>query len=125
MRQIRTIRQQLQGCDHGKQKAIRVTANDASKYEGKADPKFTFTAEGLVGKDKLTGIVLKRAAGEKSGTYTITASQKKGANPNYNITFAIGRLVIKKSPNVEPSGTELYKKTLPFFLMKGKEQEQE
>ena len=101
-------------------KAIRVTANDASKYEGKADPKFTFTAEGLVGKDKLTGIVLKRAAGEKSGTYTITASQKKGANPNYNITFAIGRLVIKKSPNVEPSGTELYKKTLPFFLMKGK-----
>lgn len=101
-------------------KAIRVTANDTSKYEGKADPKFTFTAEGLVGKDKLTGIVLKRAAGEKSGTYTITASQKKGANPNYNITFAIGRLVIKKSPNVEPSGTELYKKTLPFFLMKGK-----
>lgn len=101
-------------------KAIRVTANDASKYEGKADPKFTFTVEGLVGKDKLTGIVLKRAAGEKSGTYTITASQKKGANPNYNITFAIGRLVIKKSPNVEPSGTELYKKTLPFFLMKGK-----
>lgn len=101
-------------------KAIRVTANDASKYEGKADPKFTFTAEGLVGKDKLTGIVLKRAAGEKSGTYTITASQKKGANPNYNITFAIGRLVIKKSPNVEPSGTKLYKKTLPFFLMKGK-----
>lgn len=101
-------------------KAIRVTANDASKYEGKADPKFTFTAEGLVGKDKLTGIVLKKAAGEKSGTYTITASQKKGANPNYNITFAIGRLVIKKSPNVEPSGTELYKKTLPFFLMKGK-----
>lgn len=101
-------------------KAIRVTANDASKYEGKADPKFTFTAEGLVGKDKLTGIVLKRAAGEKSGTYTITVSQKKGANPNYNITFAIGRLVIKKSPNVEPSGTELYKKTLPFFLMKGK-----
>ena len=101
-------------------KAIRVTANDASKYEGKADPKFTFTAAGLVGKDKLTGIVLKRAAGEKSGTYTITASQKKGANPNYNITFAIGRLVIKKSPNVEPSGTELYKKTLPFFLMKGK-----
>lgn len=101
-------------------KAIRVTANDASKYEGKADPKFTFTAEGLVGKDKLTGIVLKRTAGEKSGTYTITASQKNGANPNYNITFAIGRLVIKKSPNVEPSGTELYKKTLPFFLMKGK-----
>ncbi len=101
-------------------KAIRVTANDASKYEGKADPEFTFTAEGLVGKDKLTGIVLKRAAGEKSGTYTITVSQKKGANPNYNITFAIGRLVIKKSPNVEPSGTELYKKTLPFFLMKGK-----
>lgn len=101
-------------------KAIRVTANDASKYEGKKDPKFTFTAEGLVGKDKLTGIVLKRAAGEKSGTYTITASQKEGANPNYNITFAIGRLVIKKSPNVEPSGTELYKKTLPFFLMKGK-----
>ncbi len=101
-------------------KAVRVTANDASKYEGKADPKFTYTAEGLVGKDKLTGIVLKRAAGEKSGTYTITASQKQGANPNYNITFAIGRLVIKKSPNVEPSGTELYKKTLPFFLMKGK-----
>lgn len=101
-------------------KAVRVTANDASKYEGKADPKFTFKAEGLVGNDKLTGIVLKRAAGEKAGTYTITASQKQGANPNYNITFAIGRLVIKKAPNVELSGTELCKKTLPFFVMKGK-----
>ena len=101
-------------------KAVRVTANDASKYEGKADPKFTFKAEGLVGKDKLTGIVLKRAAGEKSGTYTITPSQKQGANPNYNITFAVGRLVIKKAPNVELSGTELCKKTLPFFVMRGK-----
>ena len=101
-------------------KAIRVTANDASKYEGKKDPKFTFTAEGLVGKDKLTGIVLKRAAGEKSGTYTITVSQKKGANPNYKITFAIGRLVIKKAPSVEPSGSVLFKKSLPFFVMKAK-----
>ncbi len=101
-------------------KAIRVTANDASKYEGKKDPKFTFTAEGLVGKDKLTGIVLKRAVGEKSGTYTITVSQKKGANPNYKITFAIGRLVIKKAPSVEPSGSVLFKKSLPFFVMKAK-----
>ena len=101
-------------------KAVRVTANDASKYEGKADPKFTFKAEGLVGKDKLTGIVLKRAAGEKSGTYTITPSQKQGANPNYNITFAVGRLVIKKAPNVELSGAELCKKNLPFFVMRGK-----
>ena len=101
-------------------KAIRVTANDASKYEGKKDPKFTFTAEGLVGKDKLTGIVLKRAAGEKSGTYTITVSQKKDANPNYKITFAIGRLVIKKAPSVEPSGSVLFKKSLPFFVMKAK-----
>ena len=80
-------------------KAIRVTANDASKYEG---------------------IVLKRAAGEKSGTYTITVSQKKGANPNYKITFAIGRLVIKKAPSVEPSGSVLFKKSLPFFVMKAK-----
>ena len=101
-------------------KAIRVTANDASKYEGKKDPKFTFTAEGLVGKDKLTGIVLKRAAGEKSGTYTIKVGQKKGANPNYKITFAIGRLVIKKAPSVEPSGSVLFKKSLPFFVMKAK-----
>ena len=101
-------------------KAVRVTANDASKYEGKADPRFTFKAEGLVGKDRLTGIVLKRAAGEKSGTYTIKVGQKKGANPNYKITFAIGRLVIKKAPNVELSGTELCKKTLPFFVMRGK-----
>ena len=101
-------------------KAIRVTANDASKYEGKKDPKFTFTAEGLVGKDKLTGIILKRAAGEKSGTYTIKVGQKKGANPNYKITFAIGRLVIKKAPSVEPSGSVLFKKRLPFFVMKAK-----
>ena len=101
-------------------KAVRVTANDASKYEGKADPKLTYTAEGLVGKDKLTGIVIKRAAGEKSGTYTITVSQKQGSNPNYNITFAIGRLVIKKAPSVEPSGSELFKKSLPFFVMKAK-----
>lgn len=101
-------------------KAIRVTANDASKYEGKADPKFSYTAAGLVGKDKLTGIIIKRTAGEKSGTYTIKVSQKAGSNPNYKITFAIGRLVIKKAPWVEPSGSQLYRMNLPFFVMKGK-----
>ena len=71
-----------------------------------ASPLFTF---------KLTSFNARN-----SGTYTIKVGQKKGANPNYKITFAIGRLVIKKAPSVEPSGSVLFKKSLPFFVMKAK-----
>lgn len=77
-------------------KPITVTADNQSKTYGGADPALTYTvsAGGLVGSDTLSGITVSRASGEDVGTYTITASQSAGANPNYNITFEEGILTI-------------------------------
>ena len=44
----------------------------------------------------MEGIALERGFGEDAGTYTITASQAEGANPNYNITFINGTLTIRQ-----------------------------
>ncbi len=76
------------------QKAITVTAEDASKTYGAADPVLTYKADGLVGTDTLSDISATRKSGENVGTYTITASQKDGSNSNYKIMFADGTFTI-------------------------------
>ena len=76
-------------------KSVSVTADNASKHVTKADPKLTYTANGLVGNDKLSDITVSRKAGESAGTYVISASQKAGANPNYDITFTNGTFTIE------------------------------
>lgn len=43
----------------------------------------------------MTDITLSRAEGENVGEYTITATQKEGANPNYEVTFNEGTFVIE------------------------------
>ncbi|MDO4331397.1 MAG: MBG domain-containing protein, partial [Eubacteriales bacterium] len=73
---------------------VTVTADDRSKIYGDADPELTYSAEGLVGTDTLTGITVEREAGENAGEYTITASQTEGSNPNYAITLENGLLLI-------------------------------
>lgn len=75
-------------------KPITVTATDKTKTYGEADQALTYTAEGLVDGETLEGIILARESGEDAGTYTITASQAEGANPNYDITFKEGTLII-------------------------------
>ena len=82
-------------------KVITVTAHNQTKTYGGDDPKLTYTADGLVNGDTLTGIALTREAGTNVGQYDITLSQQTGANPNYSITFVKGALTI------QPLGAQL------------------
>ncbi|MBR3957678.1 MAG: hypothetical protein IKJ89_07505, partial [Kiritimatiellae bacterium] len=75
-------------------KTLTVTAAAKSKTYGTADPALTYTAQGLVGTDKVTG-TLVRDAGENVGTYAI----KQGtltAGDNYAISYTGANLTISK-----------------------------
>jgi hypothetical protein len=65
-------------------KALTVAAVPKTKVYGETDPALTYTSDGLVNGDALTGS-LSRAVGTAVGTYAI--SQGTLANPNYNISF--------------------------------------
>ena len=101
-------------------KRITVTADNLKKIVGGADPVLTYTASGLVGEDTLSGIVVKRKAGEKVGTYAIKVSQKKGSNPNYRITFKNGIFTIQQADQSKLKGKDIYRLKLPVFFAKGK-----
>ena len=75
-------------------KAITVKANAVSKDEKKADPEFTYTVDGLVSGDALSG-ALARAEGEKAGEYDITIGTL--ANDNYTINFTGAKLTINEA----------------------------
>ena len=81
---------------------IAVAPATASKTYGDPDPDFTYnvTAGSLMEGDTLSGITYKRDEGEKvlTGykTYKVTASQEKGANANYDITFEAGEFTITR-----------------------------
>lgn len=83
-----------------KPRAITVTAQDASKTYGEADPVFTWdvTAGELVAGESLEGIEIEREAGEdvREGGYALNATQVKGANPNYSITLVDGTFTINQ-----------------------------
>lgn len=80
--------------------AITVTAQDASKTYGEADPVFTWaiTSGKLVEGESLQGIEIEREGDDsvREGGYTLHLTQDKDANPNYNITFVDGVLTIKQ-----------------------------
>lgn len=101
-------------------KAITATADNLKKIVGGADPVLTYTADGLVGEDTLSGITVKRKAGEKVGTYAVTVSQKAGANPNYRITFKKGTFTIQQADQSKLRGKDVYRLKLPAFFAKGK-----
>lgn len=81
---------------------ITVAPDAASKTYGDPDPDFTYkvTAGSLMEGDTLSGITYKRDEGENvlAGykTYKVTASQEKGANANYDITFEAGEFTITR-----------------------------
>ena len=75
-----------------KKAAATVTANNITKYCGRKDPELTYTAEGLLEGDTLTG-ALAREAGETAGKYKIT--QGTLTNENYNITFTGAEFTIE------------------------------
>ena len=101
-------------------KEITVTADNQKKIAGEADPVLTYTADGLVGEDTLSGITVKRKAGEKVGTYTVTVSQEAGSNPNYRITFKKGTFTIQQADQSKLKGKDVYRLKLPAFFAKGK-----
>ena len=103
-------------------KNITVTADNKNKIVGKADPVLTYTAKGLVGKDTLSGITVRRKAGEKVGIYPITVSQASGSNPNYRITFRKGIFTIEQADQSKLSGKDVYRLKLPIFFAAGKAQ---
>ena len=103
-------------------KNITVTADNKNKIAGKADPVLTYTAKGLVGKDTLSGITVRRKAGEKVGIYPITVSQASGSNPNYRITFRKGIFTIEQADQSKLSGKDVYRLKLPVFFAVGKAQ---
>lgn len=103
-------------------KNITVTADNKNKIAGKADPVLTYTAKGLVGKDTLSGITVRRKAGEKAGIYPITVSQASGSNPNYRITFRKGIFTIEQADQSKLSGKAVYRLKLPIFFATGKAQ---
>ena len=100
-------------------KELTVTANDAKKDSGKADPKLTYRADGLAASDTLNGITIRRQAGEAVGTYAITVSQPAGANPNYAITFRGATFTIEPSDQSGLNGKAICNLKLPMFLAKG------
>ncbi len=100
-------------------KAVTVTANDASKTYGESDPALTYTHTELVGSDALV-ITVARTSGENANTYTITASQAEGANPNYEITFKTRTFTIHKATltvTVEDK-TATYGDPVPTYTVK-------
>ena len=100
-------------------KELIVTANDAKKDSGKADPKLTYRVDGLVASDTLNGITIRRQAGEAVGTYAITVSQPAGANPNYAITFRGATFTIEPADQSGLNGKAICNLKLPMFLAKG------
>ena len=65
-------------------KPVTVTANNQTKEYGADDPTLTYTCDGLVGGDELTG-TLSREAGKDVGDYAINLGTL--ANSNYTLTL--------------------------------------
>lgn len=92
-----------------KPRAITVTAQDASKTYGEADPVFTWTVTSgeLVEGESLEGITVEREAGEavREGGYALNVTQAKDANPNYDVACEAGVFTINRRPLTVTWGT--------------------
>ncbi len=88
---------------------LKVTAEAQTKKVGEADPELTYTYEGLVDGDKITG-ALTRDAGEAAGSYAIKLGTLT-AGTNYAITFTGANLTITDDSSV-PEESTYYKITI-------------
>ena len=82
---------------------LTVTADAKAKIYGDEDPTLTYTAEGLLGVDTLTGALtgaLSRAEGENVGSYAITLGTLSA--DNYTISFVEANLFIHTKEVTEP-----------------------
>jgi len=76
-------------------KAVTVKPDDLHKHIGGEEPQLTYTTDGIVEGETLSGITLQRESGEDARKYTITATETAGANPNYTVTRKIGIFTIE------------------------------
>ena len=101
-------------------KPATITAHNASKTYGEADPNFTATVTGAVNGETIA-YTLSRTAGENVGTYEITVTL--GNNPNYQLTPHNAEFTIQARPitvsvqnrTVTYNGTEQSGNTLYTF----------
>jgi len=73
-------------------KTLAITADAVAKIYGAVDPALTYTSNGLVGSDPITGN-LTRAVGENVGTYAIGQGTLTAGN-NYAISYIGANLTI-------------------------------
>jgi hypothetical protein len=76
-----------------KPKTLTITADAKTKIIDEKDPVLTYTSEGLVGTDKISG-KLTRDEGENLGTYAIRQGSLSAGN-NYSISYTGANLTIK------------------------------
>lgn len=85
-------------------KSLTITADAKSKKAGDKDPALTYTSEGLVDGDSITG-ALTRKEGETAGTYAITVGTLT-AGDNYKIEFKGADLTIAAADIITYTNTE-------------------
>lgn len=76
-------------------KAVTVKPDDLYKHIGGEEPQLTYTTDGIVEGETLSGITLQRVSGEDARKYEITATETEGANPNYTVTRETGIFTIE------------------------------
>ena len=78
-----------------KPKKITLTANDKVKHVGEKNPRFDYTADGLVDGFEPVNIAMSIEEGESAGVYKIeVVSLSPEFNPNYEIITVPGKLTI-------------------------------
>ena len=84
--------------------AVTVTASNATKVAGAADPALTATVSGLVNGESadLISYTVSRAAGEDVGDYAVTPAGAANQG-NYAVTYVPGTLTITAAPVVPPT----------------------
>ena len=85
-------------------KSLTITADAKSKKAGDKDPALTYTSEGLVDGDSITG-ALTRKEGETAGTYAIAVGTLT-AGDNYKIDFKGADLTIAAADIITYTNTE-------------------
>ena len=85
-------------------KSLTITADAKSKKAGDKDPALTYTSEGLVDGDSITG-ALTRKEGETAGTYAIAVGTLT-AGDNYKIEFKGADLTIAAADIITYTNTE-------------------
>lgn len=78
-----------------KPKEVTVKPDNLQKHIGEKDPELTYTTDGIVKGETLSGITLQRESGEDARKYEITATETAGANPNYTVTLNTGIFTIE------------------------------